>query len=190
MRSPVAWALLGLVIERPSYAYELACRFERVYHGTLALSSVSHVYTALGRLRERGLVREQPARAGENGARRRFEATPTGLGEHADWLVGLLAEERRRQRLLVLQLGALAQEPARALDALERYELECRRHARSASAPSGAGGVSGLVERLAGEEERLALAGSLQWASYARAQLQAYGAGEQGLSEPAAARTA
>jgi DNA-binding PadR family transcriptional regulator len=29
MRSLVNWALLGLVIERPSYAYELARRFER-----------------------------------------------------------------------------------------------------------------------------------------------------------------
>jgi DNA-binding PadR family transcriptional regulator len=56
MRSEVNWALLGLVIERSSYAYELARRFERTYDGVLALSAVSHVYTALETLRSRGLV--------------------------------------------------------------------------------------------------------------------------------------
>src|ERR1700733_5762571 len=60
MHSPVNWALLGLVIERPSYAYELAHRFERTYEGALSLSSVSHVYTALATLRDRGLVQEVP----------------------------------------------------------------------------------------------------------------------------------
>src|ERR1700731_3478506 len=55
MQSHVNWALLGLVIERPSYAYELAQRFERTYDGSLALSSVSHVYTALRALQDRGL---------------------------------------------------------------------------------------------------------------------------------------
>src|ERR1700731_241869 len=58
MQSLVNWALLGLVIERPSYAYELAQRFERTYEGVLSLSSISHVYTALGTLRDRSLVEE------------------------------------------------------------------------------------------------------------------------------------
>jgi DNA-binding PadR family transcriptional regulator len=38
MQSPVNWALLGLVIERPSHAYELAHRFDRTYDGALSLS--------------------------------------------------------------------------------------------------------------------------------------------------------
>ena len=40
MRSIVNWAVLGLVIERPGYAYELAKRFECAYEGALSLSSV------------------------------------------------------------------------------------------------------------------------------------------------------
>ena len=56
MRSLVNWALLGLVIDRPSYAYELARRFEREYKDALSLSSVSHVYTALGTLKDRALI--------------------------------------------------------------------------------------------------------------------------------------
>ena len=35
MHSPVNWALLGLIIERPSYAYALAQRFERTYGSPL-----------------------------------------------------------------------------------------------------------------------------------------------------------
>jgi len=35
MHSQVNWSLLGLVIKRPSYAYELAKRFERTYDAYL-----------------------------------------------------------------------------------------------------------------------------------------------------------
>ena len=46
-QSQVQWGLLALVIERPSYGYELATRFERAYGGALRLSSTSYAYTAL-----------------------------------------------------------------------------------------------------------------------------------------------
>ena len=49
MQSPVNWALLGLVIERPSYAYELAQRFERTYDGRR--SSLSQPLARLHRAR-------------------------------------------------------------------------------------------------------------------------------------------
>jgi DNA-binding PadR family transcriptional regulator len=60
MRSPVNWALLGLLIEHPTYAYDLAQRFERRYGEALTLSNIGHVYTALGALEGRGLVEEIP----------------------------------------------------------------------------------------------------------------------------------
>ncbi len=187
MHSPVNWALLGLVIERPSYAYELARRFERTYEGALTLSSVSHVYTALATLRERGLVQEVGAPEKAARSRRRFRATERGLEEHADWLVAQVAEERRRQRLLVLQLGALAGDPERALRVLDAYERECL--AEAATAPAGGeeqiAGTTGLAARLLDEEARLRVAAKLRWAAYARAQLRAFGerrhAGEREL---------
>jgi DNA-binding PadR family transcriptional regulator len=176
MHSPVNWALLGLVIERPSYAYELAQRFERTYEGALSLSSVSHVYTALATLRERGLVQELEAGSAPARSRRRFVATQLGLEEHAQWLVAQVAEERRRQRLLVLQLGALARTPERALEVLGAYENECL--AEAATAPAGGAetiaGISGLSARLLGEEARLRIAAKLRWSQYARAQLREF----------------
>jgi len=185
MHSSVNWALLGLVIERPSYAYELARRFERTYEGALSLSSVSHVYTALASLCERGLIVQSSAAGQTARSRRRYQPTVKGIAEHAQWLVGQVGEERRRQRVLMAQLGALAKTPARALAALDAYEQACI--AEIAAAP-GAGsdegpGTTRLVARLAGEETRLTLAARLRWTQYARAQLQALAATQPAGSE-------
>jgi DNA-binding PadR family transcriptional regulator len=173
MHSPVNWALLGLIIERPSYAFELATRFKRTYEGAIAISSPSHIYTALGTLRERGLVEqmeEAPTRQ-----RRRFRATPEGVAEHAEWMTGQVAEERRRQRVLMAQLGALAHNPEQALSALDAYEQACIAEMSGAPAPGSdeGPGVVPLVARLAAEETRLSIAARLRWVQYARGQLSA-----------------
>lgn len=175
MHSSVNWALLGLVIERPSYAYELARRFERTYAGALSLSSVSHIYTALATLRERELVEEIPDAGEAARSRRRYRPTAQGLAEHARWLIGQVTEERRRQRVLIAQLGALARAPEQALSALDSYEQACI--AEMADAPAAGcdegPGTTRLVARLVGEETRLTLAAHLHWVQYARAQLNA-----------------
>jgi DNA-binding PadR family transcriptional regulator len=176
MHSSVNWALLGLIIERPSYAYELARRFERTYKGAIALSSVSHVYTALANLRERGLVEEVSGTGPEPRSKRRYRASKLGEAEHAGWLIGQVGEERRRQRVLSVQLGALAHDPKRAIAVLDDYEQACL--AEIAGTPAGGAeeqgpGVTPLVARLAGEETRLRLAAKLKWTQYARAQLTA-----------------
>lgn len=175
MHSPVNWALLGLIIERPSYAYELAQRFERTYDGALSLSSVSHIYTALSTLRERRLVEEvsDPDRAGRS--RRRYRASEQGIAQHAEWVTGQVAEERRRQRILMAQLGALAHEPEQALAALDAYERACIAEMTAAPAPGSdeGPGIVPLVARLAAEETRLSIAARLRWVQYARAQLSA-----------------
>lgn len=187
MHSAVNWALLGLIIERPSYAYELACRFERTYDGALSLSSASHVYTALATLRERALVEELPGIAATARSRRRYQATAAGVHEHALWLVGQVAEERRRQRVLVAQLGALARTPERANAALDAYERACIAE-MTAAPPAGTAdgpGTTRLVARLADEETRLTLGARLRWVQYARAQLHAFqGHAGQGQSGP------
>ncbi len=175
MHSAVSWALLGLIIERPSYAYELARRFERTYDDALALSSVSHVYTALAALRERRLIRELPGQPEAARSRRRYEATEQGVAQHADWLTGQISEERRRQRVLIAQLGALAKDPGRAADAIDAYEQACLRELAAARAPGSddGPGTTRLVARLTAEETRLTIAARIQWAHYARTQLQA-----------------
>jgi DNA-binding PadR family transcriptional regulator len=174
MHSPVNWALLGLVIERPSYAYELAQRFERTYEGALSLSSVSHVYTALATLKSRALIEEIPG-VREGRRPRRFTATPKGLRDYREWLLGQLSEDRRRQRLFVLQLAALTRDPHEALEIIAEYERTCLEEARSAPLGNAQGvasvGGTELAARLVAEEHRLAVGAKLAWVQYARREL-------------------
>jgi DNA-binding PadR family transcriptional regulator len=190
MNSPINWALLGLVIERPSYAYELAQRFERVYDGALSLSSVSHIYMALPALLERGLIEEIAGEPGARRARRRYRATDLGHDEHARWVIRQVAEERRRQQLLITQLGAIAHERERTIELLDAYEQACLREiVATPPADTHTAGTTGLVRRLLGEETRLAVAAKLRWVQYARSELLAFtqptgGMHANGASDP------
>src|ERR1700733_13801173 len=142
MQSQVNWALLGLVIERPSYAYELARRFERTYEGVLTLSSVSHVYTALAALRERTLIEELPGTRVGRQPKPHYKATAKGHAGYAEWLVGQGDEDFCPQRLLVPPLYTFSRDPHAALRMLPRYEQACLTEAgRSPAAPRGEAAV-------------------------------------------------
>ncbi len=170
MRSLVNWALLGLVIDRPSYAYELAQRFDRTYENAIALSSVSHVYIALTALEERGFVEEiEGTRVGRQ-PKPHYRVTETGMEAYREWLVQQIGEDRQRQRLFVLQLGALTRRPDIALDVIDQFEKSCLAEARKAPLPSieqGAGS-SALMAQLVAEENRLSIGAKLAWVQYAR----------------------
>ena len=166
MRSPVSWALLGLVIQRPSYGYELVQRFERTYGDALELSSASQIYTALDALERRGLIEEMTGDE-DDGSRQpkpHYRATAEGVHDYREWLVGQVDEERRRSRLFARQLAMLA--CRRRARVIERYEQAClrepatrhrtddaqptrrcddadRRPHRARRAPGGRGGASG-----------------------------------------------
>jgi DNA-binding PadR family transcriptional regulator len=191
MQSPVNWALLGLVIERPSYAYELAQRFGRTYEGVLSLSSVSHVYTALGTLKTRALIEEVPGTRAGRQPKPRYRATDIGIRDYREWLVGQVSEERRRQRLFVLQLVALTRNPDAALEVVADYERACLEEA--GGMPLGNGQETALdagsefQSRLIAEENRLALGARLTWAQYAREELRALAAVRAHGHEPAGA---
>lgn len=173
MQSLVNWTLLGLVIERPSYAYELAQRFERTYDGVLSLSSVSHAYTALGTLRGRELIEEVPGTRAGRQPKPHYRATAGGIAAYRDWLAGQICEDRRRRRLFVLQLGSLARHPQTALEVIARYQEACL--AEAGRTPIG-GREQELTARLAAEENRLAVGAKLAWAEYARSELGALAA--------------
>ncbi len=177
MQSPVNWALLGLVIERPSYAYELAQRFERTYRAALTVSSISHVYTALGALKCRALVEELPGRKLGRQPKPHYRATAKGLEEYGQWLVGQTGEDRRRPWLFVLQLTGFTANPQAALEILARYEQACLAEAQEAPVTPRGGvvleDVSELASRLIEEEHRLLLGARLAWVQYARRELSA-----------------
>jgi DNA-binding PadR family transcriptional regulator len=197
LRSPVSWALLGLVIQRPSYGYELVQRFERTFADALDLSSLSQIYTALDTLGRRALVEEFVADNDEDGAhavvrqpKLHYRATAEGVRHYEQWLVGQIHEERRRSRLFARQLSVLP--PRTALGIIERCERACLEEAKSAHPGAVAHPVAshaearakaaakrsddsapGLTDRLLCEEGRLAVEARLAWLEYARRELQA-----------------
>jgi DNA-binding PadR family transcriptional regulator len=178
MHSPVNWALLGLVIDRPSYAYELAQRFERTYGSALPLSSVSHAYAALGTLKDRELIEELPATKTGRQPKPHYRATVRGMEEYHAWLIGQVADERRRQKVFLLQLTTLARDPCKAMQILDDYEQACLDSSCTTPIAGGANGAPGsgleLQAKLIAEEKRLAVGAKIEWARYARGELKAF----------------
>jgi len=181
MQSAVHWALLGLVIERPSYGYELAHRFEQAYAGMLQLSGVSYVYTALDTLQFREMIEEIPGTRTGRQPKPRYRATCEGVRSYQERLIAQMREDFRRSRLFARQLAALAREPEMALDVIERYGQACLVEASDTPVPapgdSCADAVSGLASRLVSEERRLAMEARLPWIEYARREFKSLAAG-------------
>jgi DNA-binding PadR family transcriptional regulator len=180
MRSPVYWAVLGLVIERPSYGYELLKRFEREYGQMLPLSSESHVYRALDVLRGRGLI-EDVLTAGHGTAsgrqpRPRYRSTIEGIRGYRDWLIARVRQDHRPSGLFARELAVLAREPDVALEIIDCCEQACTKR-QGVAGGSGAGAavdeVAGLAARLVDEESRLTEQATLPWVRYARSEFEA-----------------
>jgi DNA-binding PadR family transcriptional regulator len=172
---------LGLVIQRPSYGYELVQRFERTYTNMLELSSPSQIYTALDTLARRALIEQfiekLPAESSRAGVERQpkphYRATAEGVRAYREWLFAQQHDERRRSRLFARQLVMLAPSDAQAV--LERLEQACLTRARDAEVADQESGspkeLGELVERLVHEEDRLAVDARLAWIGYAHREL-------------------
>ena len=181
MRSQVYWALLGLVIERPSYGYELIARFERVYGDILSISGDSQIYNALNVLEGRSLIGgtllASPIGT-DRQPKRHYRATGVGRESYRAQLVEQMREARRQSQRLARQLAVFARRPQMALDVIDGIEEVCLEEAIRAPIPSpslrsAAGSGSALVDRLAAEESRLAMEATLPWIEYARATFKA-----------------
>lgn len=177
MRSPINWALLALVIQRPSYGYELVQRLERTYADTVELSSRSQVYTALDSLAGRGLIehaQEEPVIDPVRQPKLHYRATNAGVSAYEHWLVEQVSEDERRSRLIAQHFATL--DPEHALLVLERCADLCLQAAGRLPAEDGeqeAERSEALAERLAGEEQRLRAGAVLSWIEYARSELKA-----------------
>jgi len=180
MRSPVNWTVLGLVIERPSYGWELWKRFERLYGDVLPIAAESNVYRALDALRDRGFIEELEEARSAAGAGRQpkphYRATADGLENYAGWVIAQVREHNRRSLLFARQLGALAQEPETALGILARYE-QAWLDDKGARIPTPSEfpecTVPGLADRLASAYGRDVKAATLGWIAYARREFEA-----------------
>jgi DNA-binding PadR family transcriptional regulator len=178
MRSPANWALLGLIIEQPGYAYELARRFRERY-ATLLTLEPRHVYGALSALSERGLIEEVPDTRREGQPGPHYRATQAGRDGYREWLISHVAEDRRQHELFVLQLAPLAGDAERLLELIEDCEHEWLRESMATAISRHAAGdaeaegdlTETLARRLIAEERRLAVGAKLSWLEWMRVEL-------------------
>jgi DNA-binding PadR family transcriptional regulator len=167
MTSPVNWALLGLVIARPSYGNELYHRFQRTYADVLPISSQSHIYAALNALEGRGLIAPIPdLEAVARQPKPHYQATQSGVASYVEWLEKQVDAERRRQELWVRQLAVFAHNPSIALDVLGRFERQYLKAAGQVGrqpAQTARGARDELIEDLVATQQRIATGAMLKW---------------------------
>lgn len=178
LQSSVHWALLGLIIERPSYGYDLAQRFERTYEGVIRLSSPSYIYQAIKALVDRGFIEELPGKGGGRQPKPQYQATPAGVESYQGQLISEVSEDRRRSQLFARKLSVFAHNPEVGLGVVRRYRQECVKGVVGSSLPStsasrGVGPSGRLAAKLEAEEGRLAIEAKLAWCDYATSVLQA-----------------
>jgi DNA-binding PadR family transcriptional regulator len=191
LRSQVACAVLGLVIEKPSHGYEIGQRFEHRFGGFLSVGR-SSIYAALGTLMEAALIEKMAARSTTGVSRGAkagacYRATGRGARAYRGWLAERLRNDPQRVEMLGRMTLAGVHSVEAALDFIARYERECIREAQELARPAGGAqsrqdGVSDLVERLLIEERRRMIDAQLAWITYARAELRAVHADSPGLA--------
>jgi DNA-binding PadR family transcriptional regulator len=176
LRSDVYWALLGLIIARPSYGYELTQRYERTYGELWPLSSPGQIYKGLDSLEEKGLIEKAPGGGDpDRQPKMHYRTTSRGLELYESRLVARAAEEAKRSREWGHELAALPSEAALVvLDSYERRCLEEAERTRPTERRDHAGeNGEDLAARLAAEDTRLILEAKLSWIARARCELRA-----------------
>lgn len=200
MRSAVNWAVLGLVIERPSYGYELFQRLERRYGGVLD-PPISQIYAALNALERASLIEPLPAAEAESdgvpSARRQpkvhYRATASGARAFRAWVAEGMRDDPQHAELLRRIAGAAAaagvDRVAAMRELVDVYERACLEEAsrlplppaRSGTTPAAAAGE--LVERLVLAARRGMLDANFAWIDYARKEIDAFEASRAGRVE-------
>jgi DNA-binding PadR family transcriptional regulator len=206
IRSAVNWAVLGLVIERPSYGYELFQRLERRYGGVLD-PPISQIYAALNALERAALIEPLPEEArtldADDGLRRaarrqpkvHYRATASGARAFRIWVAEQIREDPRHVELLRRIAGAAAAGVDRTgtmRELVDAYERACVEEASKLPLPPARAGVTPaaaageLVERRVLAARRGLLDAHFAWIAYARKEIEAFERTREGtIDEPA-----
>jgi DNA-binding PadR family transcriptional regulator len=183
LRPSAKLAVLGLVLQRPSYGYELVSRFERVFGEQPWEWRVTPqaIYKALDELVQLDLIEPLGPRGGSATRRQpKQEYRVTGGGARAmrEWLSVAMPSNPSREELLIrLQFGDASDQALREM--LAQHAGACLEELeRIAGAP-----VETRMQRLVKEDRRLAVQARLSWIDFARAELRAPGEGPAGGSD-------
>jgi DNA-binding PadR family transcriptional regulator len=181
--APVVEAVLALVIERPSYSFNLWKRYEARFHELYPLSK-PRIYQVLDRLLDHGLIEVMDADADADAPRSRqpriaYRATARGARAHREWLAASIQEDPRREELLRRLLGTGARDARAMLQIVDAYERTCL---DDMARPPGAQDAVPLPsddetfelrDRLIAEERRLAREAQIKFIAFARRSIRA-----------------
>jgi DNA-binding PadR family transcriptional regulator len=163
VKSAVQAAVLSLVIEQPSYGGEIGTRFEERYYGLLA-SQRQHVYEALDRLRDQGMIEPVKLHGDDGSARDGYRATAVGARAYRGWLRSPIAVSHDTRRQVLVRLASTRAEDRETVDyLLERYEHAALALARKRPVRSG-----NVVDRALDEERRVLVGAQLGWIAWVR----------------------
>ena len=118
-------ALLGLLLHRSAYPYELADRLERRLGPAWAVNS-GQLYQTMNRLEQDGLIERVDDEPGTRDDRHVFAITRDGVEEFERWFEGVTGRARLNRRPLLVKITLAG--PERLKDALEQidsYERDC-----------------------------------------------------------------
>jgi DNA-binding PadR family transcriptional regulator len=179
LHAAVNWAVLGLVIEKPSYGYEIGQRFTARFGGFVP-ASLSNIYTTLDRLVRMGFVEPTHTQAATSSGRQHklhYRATSEGARAYRAWLARRLRKVDERSELLLRLLSVCLRGVPALDDVLQRYEHEClqEQHTLGQASHLGEPGdpelMPALLARMIDAERRLMLEAQLTWVRSTRAEL-------------------
>jgi DNA-binding PadR family transcriptional regulator len=186
MKAGTKYAVLGLLLERPSYGYEVLVRFRRAFDAGQWAISAQGLYASLDRLERDGLIEPIESQSAE--VRRRQPKTPYRVTAHGarelrQFLESPMSSDPSRAEFLVRLQCAASKDAEALLRMLDGYEHACLdelgRLAGAGPGRSGAAQPGVLIERLALEDRRLSLQARLTWIDFARQQLRCVAAGSE-----------
>ncbi len=175
MTSEVYWAVLGLVIERPSYGLELYNRYQRVYADLLPVSGESHIYKGLDEMERRRLIETIPGVGMGRQPKPHYRATALGIRSFEDRCVERMGAQRRNQEMCVRQLAIFADNPETAVRLLGRFRreyLEAAGEIGSRRVGSRVDSRGAFIDELVDEQQRIEAGGMLSWLRFAIARFQ------------------
>jgi DNA-binding PadR family transcriptional regulator len=168
-------ALLGLLLRRPAYPYQLGELLQERLGPAWAINS-GQLYKTIERLEEDGLIERVPVAAEERTDRHVFTITDSGAEEFARWFDDTMSTARLSRRPLLVKITLAGPERLKdTLKEIDAYEHDCASRLREHLRLREEIPLGGLRVRADHELLRLNLSaditqleGELGWARHAR----------------------
>lgn len=126
-------ALLGLLLDRPAYRYQLGYRLQERLGPAWAINS-GHLYQTIDRLEKEGLIERIDGAPEDRGDRHIFEITAGGVDEYERWFERDIGAAQLLRRPLLVKITLAGPERLQsALRQIAAYERDCATRLRELS---------------------------------------------------------